>query len=258
MTPNSPSHRAGMPRGALRRGTAVLAAVLVVGGTPLVARALVDDSTTAVADSPAASASASERPRVARTSTRPAAELGARIDVDPLTIAALATANARAQRRTEPTVPVVDPVILVLADTYTWNEQGPRVVLLQETLGVAVDGRYGHATHRAHLAAVEFVGLPTSTVPVPALPPGPSPDEWEALRQCESNGNYAITNPSGKYRGAYQFDRTTWDSVASRHATHLVGVDPAAAAPADQDYMALALYSERGASPWPHCGRHLS
>lgn len=93
---------------------------------------------------------------------------------------------------------------------------------------------------------------------VPALPPGPSPDEWEALRQCESNGNYAITNPSGKYRGAYQFDRTTWDSVASRRATRLVGVDPAAAAPADQDYMALALYSERGASPWPHCGRHLS
>jgi len=258
MTPHSPFHRAATPHGAYRRATAVLAAALVVGGTPLVARALADDSATAIADSPAASASSPERRRVAPTSTRPAADLGARIDADPLTITALATANASAQRRTEPAVPVVDPVILVLADTYAWDEQGPRVVLLQETLGVAVDGRYGHATHRAHLAAVEFVGLPTSTLPVPALPPGPSPDEWEALRQCESNGNYAITNPSGRYRGAYQFDRTTWDSVASRHATRLVGVDPAAAVPADQDYMALALYSERGASPWPNCGRHLS
>jgi len=96
------------------------------------------------------------------------------------------------------------------------------------------------------------------TVPAPVLPPGPSPSQWEALRQCESNGNYAITNPSGKYRGAYQFDRSTWNSVAERHAPNLVGVDPAAASPADQDAMAFALYIERGASPWPHCGRHLS
>ena len=36
-----------------------------------------------------------------------------------------------------------------------------------------------------------------------------------------------------------------------------VGVDPAAAAPADQDAMARALYSERGAQPWPYCGRYL-
>jgi hypothetical protein len=247
-----------MSRGAVRRVAAMLAAVLAVGGVPLVARTLAGDAATALADSPASTANAPERRRVVIASTRPVVELGAHIDADPLTIDALATVGARAERKAEPTVPSVDPVILVLADTYTWDEQGPRVVLLQQTLGVAVDGRYGHATHRAHLAAVEFVGLPTAAVPVPALPPGPPPDEWEALRQCESNGNYAITNPSGKYRGAYQFDRTTWDSVASRHATGLVGVDPAAAAPADQDYMALALYSERGASPWPHCGRHLS
>jgi len=96
------------------------------------------------------------------------------------------------------------------------------------------------------------------TVPVPVLPLGPSPSQWEALRQCESNANYAITSPSGKYRGAYQFDRSTWNSVAERYAPNLVGVDPAAASPADQDGMAFALYTERGASPWPHCGRHLS
>jgi hypothetical protein len=250
-----------MSRGAVRRVAAVLATVLVVGGTPLVARALADDSATAIADdAPAASAGAPERRRAAPTSTSPTVEPGAHLDADPITAAALATAGAQAQRQAEPTVtvPVVDPVILVLADTYTWGEQGPRVVLLQETLGITVDGTYGHTTHSAHLSAVEFVGLSTATVPVPVLPPGPSPDEWEALRQCESNGNYAITNPSGRYRGAYQFDRTTWDSVASRHSPGLVGVDPAAAAPADQDYMALALYSERGARPWPHCGRHLS
>jgi len=104
----------------------------------------------------------------------------------------------------------------------------------------------------------DIVDGPTDTVPAPVLPPGPSPSQWEALRQCESNGNYAITSPSGKYRGAYQFDRSTWNSVAERYAPDLVGVDPAAASPADQDGMAFALYTERGASPWPRCGRHLS
>lgn len=108
------------------------------------------------------------------------------------------------------------------------------------------------------LPTPDIVDVPTDTVPAPVLPPGPSPSQWEALRQCESNGNYAITNPSGKYRGAYQFDRSTWNSVAERYAPNLVGVDPAAASPADQDGMAFALYTERGASPWPHCGRHLS
>ena len=154
--------------------------------------------------------------------------------------------------------PVVDPVIVLLANTYTWDETGDRVAVLQETLGVVADGVYGHATQQAHRNALEFVGLPTDTVPAAVLPPGPSAAEWEALRWCESNGNYAITNPSGKYRGAYQFDRPTWNSVADRYAPHLVGVDPAAASPADQDFMALALYSERGARPWPQCGRHLS
>ena len=77
------------------------------------------------------------------------------------------------------------------------------------------------------------------------------------LRQCESGGNYSITNPSGRYRGAYQFDRPTWDGVAARHYPHLRGVDPARAAPHQQDAMARALWSERGRQPWPHCGRRV-
>ncbi len=62
---------------------------------------------------------------------------------------------------------------------------------------------------------------------------------------------YRAVNPSGTYRGAYQFSRSTWDSTA-RHAGRLdlVGVDPAAAAPADQDALALHLYQWQGASPW--------
>ena len=101
---------------------------------------------------------------------------------------------------------------------------------------------------------------PPTTVaaaPTPAPPGGPTAEQWAALRQCESGGNYSIVSANGRYRGAYQFSQATWDSVAAAAHPHLVGVDPAAASPGDQDAMALALYSMRGPSPWPHCGVHL-
>lgn len=161
----------------------------------------------------------------------------------------------------EPTPPAavtpIDPGFVVLIDAYEWDERSARVEDLQRLIGVDVDGWYAAVTRRAHLAALGALELPIVGVPEPELPPGPAPEKWAALRECESGGNYSITSASGKYRGAYQFDRSTWNSVASRFAPDLVNVDPAAATPADQDAMASALYSERGARPWPHCGRHL-
>ena len=77
------------------------------------------------------------------------------------------------------------------------------------------------------------------------------------LRNCESGGDYGAVSSSGTYRGAYQFSRETWNSVAAGSHPHLVGVDPAAASPADQDAMARTLRARSGSSPWPHCGRHL-
>lgn len=86
----------------------------------------------------------------------------------------------------------------------------------------------------------------------------PTEEQWEALRQCESSGNYQAINPSGRYRGAYQFSRRTWDWVAGKiGADHLVGIDPAAASPPDQDQMALALWELNGWTPWPTCSKRL-
>jgi hypothetical protein len=68
--------------------------------------------------------------------------------------------------------------------------------------------------------------------------------------ESDTSGGYQAVNPSGKYRGAYQFDQNTWDSVTSRHNPALVGSDPAAASSADQDEMATELYRERGNQPW--------
>ena len=89
---------------------------------------------------------------------------------------------------------------------------------------------------------------------------GPSPEQWLAMRFCESRHQYDVTSPSGAYRGAWQFSRTTWDWVAEKRGHyHLVGVDPIDASRAEQDLMAYELYDMPGGGDkhWPRCGRHL-
>ena len=104
--------------------------------------------------------------------------------------------------------------------------------------------------------------VPTIVAPVVVANPHghtePSDLGLARLRACESgppSGNYSITNPTGAFRGAYQFTRSTWDGVATRWYPHLVGLDPINASAEQQDQMARALWSERGAQPWPTCGR---
>lgn len=74
-------------------------------------------------------------------------------------------------------------------------------------------------------------------------------EKWEKMRFCESSDNYQAISPTGKYRGAYQFDSATWQTVGGSG-------DPAAAPPAEQDARARELYARRGAQPW-ECGYHL-
>lgn len=86
---------------------------------------------------------------------------------------------------------------------------------------------------------------PTRTQAVPSS--GGAGGNLAAIRACESSGNYAAVSPDGLYRGAYQFDRPTWQSVGGSG-------DPAAASPAEQDARASQLWSQRGSNPWPSCG----
>jgi hypothetical protein len=225
----------------------VLVATLVIVAAPLVARALGDDPVPVTAVPQALRSEATAQRRIV---------------APPLSIPTVADLPADVGSVTAPQPQPVsetplEGVTRVMTATYAWDERSPRVEELQFVLGIRVDGWYAAATLGAHRRALESAGLPTDHLPTRPIPAGPAPEKWDALRQCESGGDYTITNPSGKYRGAYQFDRSTWNSVAGRHDPSLVGVDPAAASPADQDAMALALYSERGARPWPHCGRHL-
>ncbi len=73
---------------------------------------------------------------------------------------------------------------------------------------------------------------------------------WAALAECESGGNPRAVNPAGPYYGLYQFNLRTWQSVGGK------GI-PSNAPAAEQTYRAQILYKDRGASPWPVCGRRL-
>jgi hypothetical protein len=79
-----------------------------------------------------------------------------------------------------------------------------------------------------------------------------------AMRNCESGHNYKIASASGKYSGAWQFDRPTWDGAVSRAGySYWAREDPATAPRHIQDRAMRQLRSERGAQPWPECGRHI-
>ena len=69
--------------------------------------------------------------------------------------------------------------------------------------------------------------------------------------ESDTAGGYGAVSPDRVHRGAYQFKRSTWNSVA-RHVgrTDLLGLDPAQALPVDQDWMALYLYKWQGAGHW--------
>jgi soluble lytic murein transglycosylase-like protein len=69
----------------------------------------------------------------------------------------------------------------------------------------------------------------------------------EAIASCESGGDPTAISSDGSYRGKYQFDYGTWESVGGTG-------DPAAASEPEQDYRAALLYVQSGSSPWPVCG----
>ncbi|MCY7397183.1 MAG: resuscitation-promoting factor [Nocardioides sp.] len=79
--------------------------------------------------------------------------------------------------------------------------------------------------------------------------PGADGLNWAALAGCESGANPRAVNQAGYY-GLYQFNVATWRSVGGSGMPHY-------ASAGEQTYRAKLLYSSRGRSPWPTCGRLL-
>jgi peptidoglycan hydrolase-like protein with peptidoglycan-binding domain len=130
-----------------------------------------------------------------------------------------------------------------------------QIVELQRALGVPADGIYGRRTRRAVRAFQRAHGLVVDGIAGPrtrrALGLTGTGARTGSLLQrigaCESGGDPRAVSADGRYRGKYQFTRATWRSLGGTG-------DPAKAAEATQDRIALLLYRQRGASPWPVCG----
>lgn len=146
------------------------------------------------------------------------------------------------------------------------------VKALQRKLGVTADGHMGPQTRRALKrfqkrnglkadgvvgpATLRALGLPTAreasveedgsdgssgsgTAPTALL---------QRIAQCESGGDPTAVSPDGRYRGKYQFLRSTWKGLGGTG-------DPAAASEAEQDRRALQLLKTQGPGAWPVCSK---
>jgi Transglycosylase-like domain/Putative peptidoglycan binding domain len=85
---------------------------------------------------------------------------------------------------------------------------------------------------------------PTST---PSTTSGPNAALLARIAECESGGDPTAVSADGRYRGKYQFSRSTWKAMGGAG-------DPAAAPEAEQDRRAELLLAKQGRSAWPVCG----
>lgn len=80
------------------------------------------------------------------------------------------------------------------------------------------------------------------------------PLAWQKLAKCESSGRPdAVSGTRKQFQGAFQIEYPrTW--VA--HGGHS-GTPPKKATLKEQFHVALHIYADRGAKPWPYCGKFL-
>lgn len=131
---------------------------------------------------------------------------------------------------------------------------------VQTALGIPADGVIGPATRhavkrfqRAHNLKPDGL-LGTKTLSALGIDPD-NPQVAAAavdprlaqIAQCESEGDPTAVSADGQYRGKYQFDRESWQSVGGKG-------DPAKAPEAEQDRRAARLLAREGTAPWPNCG----
>jgi hypothetical protein len=74
------------------------------------------------------------------------------------------------------------------------------------------------------------------------------PTHWKKLAACESTLDPKALNPTGKYRGLFQFDTRSWEYVGGSG-------DPSRASVREQYKRAKLLQDKQGWSAWPQCAK---
>jgi len=86
--------------------------------------------------------------------------------------------------------------------------------------------------------------------------PGPAwaaaPNDWDAVAQCESGGNWAINTGNGYY-GGLQFSSSTWAAFGG----HEYASNAHLATKAQQIAVAERTLDVQGPGAWPTCGKAL-
>jgi peptidoglycan hydrolase-like protein with peptidoglycan-binding domain len=142
-------------------------------------------------------------------------------------------------------VSAVQRALGVPADGVFGAKTKAAVRAFQVRKGLVVDGIVGPQTR----AALGLGGSAAQSTAAPTASTGTAPvGQLQKIAQCESGGNPQAVGGAGRYRGKYQFTRSTWAAVGGSG-------DPAAASEAEQDQRAAALLARSGTGQWPVCGR---
>jgi hypothetical protein len=166
-------------------------------------------------------------------------------------LAATGITVAVAEEADGPALATDDQVVDVRSQTDSLVSELDRVDALTDYAVHAAARRYSIAVYLKRMewqgAAAYAEALAASQAAAATYSGSSGSSSLDAIRACESGGDYGAVSSSGTYRGAYQFDYATWQSVGGSG-------DPAAASPAEQDMRAQMLYDQAGSSPWPVCG----
>jgi hypothetical protein len=134
------------------------------------------------------------------------------------------------------------------------NQQAAQAA--QASAAVAAADRASAGRTGGTRAPAGTAGSTGTAAGAPVAGPGGSTDPalnpfLQCVVQAESGGNYGAVSPGGLYMGAFQFSQSTWN-VAAQAAGRpdLIGVPPNQASKADQDTLAVVLYSLDGQQPW--------
>jgi hypothetical protein len=145
------------------------------------------------------------------------------------------------------------------------GDRGPAVKRVQRKLHIEVDGAFGRSTERAVKRFQRRKGIepdgkvgpetrralhlrPFSRASVHRRRRARLPRVLRRIAKCESGGDPTAVSADGRYRGKYQFTRSTWTRLGGEG-------DPAEAPEREQDKRALKLYRAEGVEPWGACGR---